>query len=445
MMSGDKFPPIVLLKGTHKLLDGYHRWKAVLKWQEMKEKDDSLPAPPSEMDCEYHAVPEGVPPKLYAISLSARHGLRPSAADRKRIAREVYQSQVGLPTKVIARYLGVSAPTAANYVKDLVAEFEETKRSVIMRLDMLGWAQEEISSKLKELFPVAKGASQDRISHFLRENEDFNFRVKNDLDKGLTSQTIAQRYNLPEILVWALKLQGKSDQERMGELGIKIQPYDVWNFARCHELFGGEYPGRIPGELVAHVLYFFTESGMTVLDPMAGSGTVPDVCLAMGRKCYAYDIDGRAERPDILRHDLKTGWPERIKKVNLIFWDPPYFEKKDKEATGGKEGYIADSISGLDRDEYLAFFAQRLREVKQLAKKGTKLALLMSDWDDNTGEREGLFVWDYADLLRGAGLKIIRHIQVPLPTQLVHPDIVKKFRVKKRLARLERYLLIAEV
>jgi len=30
----------------------------------------------------------------------------------------------------------------------------------------------------------------------------------------------------------------------------KVQPYDVWNFPSCHELFGGEHPGRIPGELI---------------------------------------------------------------------------------------------------------------------------------------------------------------------------------------------------
>jgi hypothetical protein len=31
-----------------------------------------------------------------------------------------------------------------------------------------------------------------------------------------------------------------------------------------------------------------------------------------------------------------------------------------------------------------------------------------------------------------------------LSTQQVHPDIVNKFRESRRLARLERYLLIAE-
>ena len=39
---------------------------------------------------------------------------------------------------------------------------------------------------------------------------------------------------------------------------------------------------------------------------------------------------------------------------------------------------------------------------------------------------------------------MLRHIQAPLSTQQVHPDIVNKFRASRRLARLERYLLIVE-
>jgi len=79
-----------------------------------------------------------------------------------------------------------------------------------------------------------------------------------------------------------------------------------------------------------------------------------------------------------------------------------------------------------------------------MVRKGTRLTFLMSDWDDDTGEREGIFLWDYANILDAAGWKLRRHIQTPLSTQQVHPDIVNKFRSSRRLARLERYLLVAE-
>jgi len=429
---GAKFPPIILESGTNRLLDGYHRWKAYASV-------DSI----NEIECDYHIIPDSIAPKLYALSLSSKHGIRPKNKEKELAAQDQYKQYPGTAIKTIARLAGVSEPTAKKYIEAMIAEFEETKRSVIMRLNMLGWTQQEISDKLQELWPDAKGTSQPVINEFLSENEDFSFQIKTDLAKGHEPKTIAQRYNLPEILVWAIKLQDKADQERMEELDIKIQPYDYWSFQGCDALYGTDYPGRIPGQLVAHVLYFFTKSDAVILDPMAGSGTVPDVCLALGRKCYAYDLENRLDRPDVLKHDMVDGWPERIKKADMIFWDPPYYEKMDKK-TVGEGGYIEGSISNLGRNEYLSFFNRRLTEARKLIKKGTRLAFLMSDWDDPEDSERGIFIWFYANAIQGAGWDLVKHIQVPLSTQQVHADIVEKFRNAKRLARLERYLLIAE-
>lgn len=439
MIAGAQFPLIILEKDTNILLDGVHRWKAYQKWQELYEADkEKVSLPPTEIGCEFHVVPDGIPKKLYAISLSSRHGLRPKNSEKKNVAKDAYKEKPGIAVKILAQYIGVSEPTAKKYIEDLIAEFDENKRSVIMRLDMLGWTQQEISDKLKELWPDAKGTSRVSVTEFLSENEDLVFSTKKELAKGYTPKLIAQRYNLPEVLTWGIKLGEESDFDKMKELGIKIQPYDHWVFGKCKELFGIEdYPGRIPGQVVVHVLYFFTEPGDMIIDPMAGSGTTPDVCLSLGRECYAYDLANSSERSDILIHDMKRGWPDRAKKADLIFWDPPYFEKKDKE-------YGEASVSKLGREEYLQFFSERLKEAKGLVKKGTKLAFLMSDWDDNTGERKGIFIWDYAALIQETGWELIRHIQVPLSTQSVHASIAKRFRKEKRLARLERYLLIAK-
>jgi DNA modification methylase len=243
------------------------------------------------------------------------------------------------------------------------------------------------------------------------------------------------------LLLWARALEGKSDQERLAALDITLQPYDVLHFQGSDDRFGTEkYPGQIPGQLIAHLLHWFTKQGDTVIDPMAGGGTTPDVCLVMGRECYAYDING-SERIDILPHNLATdGWPERTKKADLILWDPPYFDKKD-------DGYPKGSISRLERNSYLDFFKYAFTEAKHLVKRHTKLAFIMSDWNEAPGvkaPRPGIYLWDYADLLREAGWELREHLQVPLSTQQVHPDIVQKFRASGRRARLERYVLIAE-
>ena len=441
LKAGGVFPAIILEEGTNRLLDGKHRLEANKMYAVMYQSrdgdgDGEWPEPATKIDVEFKVIPDGIPAELYALSFSSGHGESIKNEDRKATARKIFTENPEFSAKEMAKYLGVSLRSVQGYVSDILALSRASKQVVAYRLNLLGWTQEEIG--------VAIESSQDTVCNILRKNADFVFALKSQIDSGLPKEQIAKQNNCPLQLVWAIALDGLDDQARMNKLEISIKPYDVWNFAKCHDLFGSQHPGRIPGDLIAHVLYFYTKPGDKVIDPMVGSGTTLDVCLALGRECYGFDIDERHDRPDVIKHNISVdGWHDRVKKADLIFWDPPYFEKMDSSNIGS-DGYIEGSISKLSRDEYLKFFAQRLTEARGMVKKGCKLAFLMSDWDDNTGEREGVFIWDYANIISNAGWKLVRHIQSPLSTQQVHPDIVNKFRDSRRLARLERYLLIAE-
>lgn len=447
LKAGDQFPPITLEADTNRLLDGMHRWKAYQQYLEDYSDAEAQPnlngthlddwaKPQERIEVEYRVIPDGIPPKLYAASLSVKHGDRIKPVEREAIAREIYEANSDFTLKILTEYLGGSISTNHGYVADILARRKEEKKMTAFRLNLLGWAQQEIANVIS--------LAQSNVHENLSEFSELKKQIKNLLSEGHPHLEVAERFNTPLQLVWAIDLEGRTDQQRMELLGVTIQPYDVWTLGKCHDLFGSGHPGRIPGQLIAHVLYFFTNPGDMIIDPMAGSGTTIDVCLAMGRKCYAYDIDQRHERLDIITHDLtlpndetKQYWPRRIKKADLIFWDPPYFNKKADE-------YIEGSISKLPRDAYLQVFINCLTEAKKLVKKGAKLAFLMSDWDDPSGQQEGVFIWDYAQIIQDSGWKLIRHIQVPLSTQQVHADTVKKFRKSRRLARLERYLLVAE-
>lgn len=423
--SGEQFPPIILEQGTDRLLDGKHRLEAHKR------------IGAKSICAEWHTIPAGMSAKYYAATLSARHGDRLSNADIKEIAESEFEQNPQLDPVKWGRGLGVSKSTVYRWVSHILEREKADRASKAWRLGKLGWTNQAIGERL---------GVNERTIRDDRENSHLG-KIPNDLgphwnDKGIAE--VANRLNLSLTDCYAAALEGMDDTERLARLDIKLQPYDVWQFPSCHDLMGDRHPGRIPGQLLAHVLYFFTKPGDTVIDPMVGSGTTLDACLLMGRKCFGYDIDERHDRPDVIKHNISTdGWHEHIEKADLIFWDPPYFEKMDSSNIGD-DGYIEGSISKLSRDEYLQFFTWRLAEAKQFSRPGTRLAFLMSDWDDNTGEREGIFVWDYADIIRQAGWKLTRHIQTPLSTQQVHPDIVNKFRESRRLARLERYLFIAE-
>ena len=294
---------------------------------------------------------------------------------------------------------------------------------------------------------VRLGVSRPTISDDVR---NCNLaKIDTDLGENWNEEGIAEwanRLGLPLTDCYAAAMEGMDDKQRFELLGITVQPYDVWNFSDCHDLMGDKHPGRIPGQLVCHVLYFFTKPGDLVVDPMVGSGTVLDACLLLGRRARGYDIDQRHERNDIEEHNLTDGWPDSVSKASLIFWDPPYFDKMDA-GTIGSDGYIEGSISGMDPDAYMSWFRERFAQLYESVSAGTRLAFLMSDWDSenakNYAGHRGLFLWDYADAMRDAGWAITRQIQCPLSTQQVHPDIVNKHREARRLARLGRYLLVA--
>jgi DNA modification methylase len=89
-------------------------------------------------------------------------------------------------------------------------------------------------------------------------------------------------------MVWSQALKGKDDQTRFKQLNWGIRTWDLWNFNDCDKRFGDAWPGRIPAQLAAHILYFFSKQDDLIFDPMAGGGVCSDTCLAMGRRCVSH-------------------------------------------------------------------------------------------------------------------------------------------------------------
>jgi len=122
------------------------------------------------------------------------------------------------------------------------------------------------------------------------------------------------------------------------------------------ERFGDDWPGRIPAQLVAHTLFYFTNPGDLVFDSMAGGAVVSDVCLVFERKSQSFDLATRDNRPEIQYHHWEAQdrhWPI-TKKPDLIFFDPPYYTKKEKEYKG-KANEKTPSISSYSKGEYEKF------------------------------------------------------------------------------------------
>lgn len=456
---GAKFPPIVVQRVNsyvdtdgviHEeatlIIDGVHRWSAYIEAEKIAKKEDG--AAPVDFEI-VHWKDEAIDYRanraelaLASAELNTQHGDRVTDADKKDVARRIAQDDPDQKWtyELLAGKLHASIGSLNGWISDIRARQKSSRDSIIVRLSRLGWTQDEIAT--------AVGVGQPLVNKIIN-----NFNVENIdnlLTEGRDMAYIADLYSMDLALAWTLHLDGQTDQEKFKSLDWGLRTWDLWNFNDCDERFGDDWPGRIPAQLVAHTLYYFTNPGDLVVDPMAGGGVVPDTCLMMGRKCRAFDLATRKERPEIQPHHWQSEgmkWPD-IKKADLVFFDPPYFTKMEREYKEKSDGLTP--ISSLTRDDYLTFFADFFRLALEHTKPGARVAFLNADWRDFQSKaameevKAGtVTVFDYHRLLEDAGWEVSHRVECPMSTQRMNGNTVMHMQAGRILGTVGRTLLIA--
>ena len=294
------------------------------------------------------------------------------------------------------------------------------------------------------------GVNQASIHNHLLKMPALANLINSDLKKGFTVSQVAEKHGWTEPMVWSLALEDKEDLERFKELSWGLRTWDQWEWNDCDKRFGDDWPGRIPAQLIAHILYYFSNQSDLILDPMAGGGVTPDTCLALSRRCWAFDMTDRPEtRPEIEPHTWtnssaqQLAWPVSSKeKPDLIIFDPPYFDKKAAD-------YDTKSISGLPKKEYLEFLEAFFALLKQNAKKTTRLAFINADWRDFQNKPaaeesyEGaILIDDYLRILNKTGWRHTHIIQAPMSAQRFSAVVVSAMQKKRILGVTSRYVII---
>ncbi|MBW2558596.1 MAG: MerR family transcriptional regulator [Deltaproteobacteria bacterium] len=420
------------------ILDGIHRWFA------FKEKGIKEIAAVEWKDRPIDYEKNKTALLLESAKYNTSHGDRLSSNDKKRVARDIASTdpECKWTESALAEKLGVIQQTVNTWISDIRARQKASRNTTIIRLSRLGWSQEKIAEVVGlDRSVISKNVQNTKISdmHTL-------------LAQGHDMEYIARHYNMDLPLAWALRLEGKTDQEKFKELGWGLRTWDQWSFNECDERFGDDWPGRIPAQLIAHTLFFFTKPGDLVLDPMAGGGVVSDVCLLFERKCQAFDLTTRDNRPEIQYHywdPQKWTWPV-TKKPDLIFFDPPYYIKKEK-AYREKANEKAPSISSCTREEYERFFEGFFTLAHKQSKETTRMAFLNADWRDfesTPASKEkpdkSITIFDYHRLLSKTGWETIHRIECPLSSERLSGNQVQRMQDKRILGTVGRTLLIAK-
>ncbi len=200
-----------------------------------------------------------------------------------------------------------------SYIADLRAAAQLDIELKLFSMNRLGIPQDRIAKRL--------GIPRTTLERHLTKMAILPISSNTDLSRGFTVAQVAQKHGWTEPMVWSLALEGKDDLQRFVALNWGLRTWDLWDWNDCDRRFGDEWPGRIPGQMIAHILYYFSKQNDLVFDPMGGGGVSPDVCLAFNRRCWAFDMIDRPEaRPEIEPHtwllecDSQFTWPVSSKE-----------------------------------------------------------------------------------------------------------------------------------
>jgi ParB-like chromosome segregation protein Spo0J len=271
MRDGIKFDPIHLQAhpdepGKYRILDGAHRFTA---YKGIGEKE--IPAQIIKLN--------GTNPLLYA----AKQAIGPrqlNDEEARDAARRAYLDDPKLSSAEIGKGVGRARRTVDSYIADLKAAFQMDLHLKLFRMQKLGVPQERISKRLD--------LPQKTISDHLARLATLPNPLNSELEKGFTVSQTAEKHGWPEPMVWSNKLKHMDDAAKCKELQWGLRTWDDWKWTDCDKRFGDDWPGRIPAQLVAHILYFFSNQNDLVFDPMAGGGVVADTCLAFNRRCWSF-------------------------------------------------------------------------------------------------------------------------------------------------------------
>ena len=174
-------------------------------------------------------------------------------------ARRAYTKNTGLRSADIGKAIGRSRQTVDSYIADLRAATQLGLDIKIFRMDRLGVPQGRIARRM--------GVDQKTIHNHLGEMPGLAFLLNTDLSKGFTVQQVAEKHDWAEPLVWSIALEGKNDLDRFKALNWGLRTWDLWNWNDCDKRFGDDWPGRIPAQMIAHILYYFSDQNDLVFDP----------------------------------------------------------------------------------------------------------------------------------------------------------------------------------
>lgn len=165
--------------------------------------------------------------------------------------------------------------------------------------------------------------------------------------------------------------RGRGKKKRTPQAEEFKYEFNVWEAEpKRPEGYGDKsFEGNTPPLLAHEAILRYTNEGDTIFDPMAGSGTITDLCKELNRHCIARDI--LPMRRDIEQGDARnTGLDDN--SIDFIFAHFPYWNM-----------YVYSSLDGdlsrMKRDEFMEESERIIVEAYRILKPERYYAVLIGD------------------------------------------------------------------
>jgi DNA modification methylase len=280
-------------------------------------------------------------------------------------------------------------------------------------------ARLRLQARAAQFFPPDKRVGQLSFTHHIEAMRSGPERADYWLQ-----QALEKRWNGKDI---RLAISGNGDPRKYSWLRCGT----FWYFSSCDPRFGIKYPGRIPGQIPANVIHYFTAPGDLVVDPMAGGGSTIDAAALLERRCVAYDLV--PSRPEIQQNDAIAGLPATAQGAKLIFIDPPY----GSIAKGFYEEH-PHCLSRMGEEEFLQALLLIGGHCREVLDPEGYLAILVQNvygWQTHT-------VLQVMQLFIEKHWELVRRIQVPLPNHQISSNVMKWARENRQMVNTDRDLLV---
>jgi len=216
------------------------------------------------------------------------------------------------------------------------------------------------------------------------------------------------------------------------EFGFDI--YNVWKVAQL-DPNQERYPGQTPKAIIKNIIYYYSDAGDKVLDPMAGSGITGTVCEEMERTALLYDIKPTNE--NIHENDILQGLPEEARDTNLVILDPPYYNllAEDYPQNAFTESY----------ESFLKAMKQTLWNLLHILVPSGKVAIILKPMNVEMVAGNWLdMTFDCVEIAKVLGYSLHKRICAPLSTQQFQAHNVSQAKERRVMLNTLRDIVILE-